>query len=210
MFSGIVECSCPVRVVEPGPGACRLGIDLGPLRELTGERPGSDPPARVRLGASVAVNGCCLTVAELQGDTACFDVVTETLSRTNLGTLAPGHLVNVERSLRFGDPVDGHLVAGHVEASGEVLALDETPGDVRLTIRCGTPCAQLLLPKGSVAVDGVSLTIASLEQDGFTVALVPHTLRMTTLGERRPGDRVNLEPDLMGRWILAAVERMRD
>jgi riboflavin synthase len=215
VFSGIVECTCAVRAVESGPGSRRLVIDLAPLRAASDGRPGGvaqavapDAPL-VRTGASVSVNGCCLTVADLRGDSATFDVVAETISRSNLGSLAAGDRVNVERSLRFGDPVDGHLVSGHIEATGEVLALDETPGDVRLTLRSPAALAALLLPKGSVAVEGVSLTIASLSRDGFGVALVPHTLQRTTLGGCRPGQYVNLEPDLLGRWVLAAVERMR-
>lgn len=222
MFAGIVECACPVQAVEPGQGSIRLAVDLAPLRVAPGSRlpdapapptaPTGGPAARqplVRLGASVALNGCCLTVAECRGDVALFDVVAESLARTNLGSLLPGDHANVERSLRYGEPVDGHFVAGHVETTGEVLALDEHAGDVRLGVRCGPACASLLLPKGSIAIDGVSLTIATLERDRFTVALVPHTLRRTTLGARRAGDRVNLEPDLIGRWILAAVERQR-
>jgi riboflavin synthase alpha subunit len=215
VFSGIVECVCAVREVAPGPGSRRLVVDLAPLRDPpsapSAGAPGGPIPgaALVRPGASVAVSGCCLTVSELDGDRAAFDVTTESLQRTNLGALAAGDGVNVERSLRYGDPVDGHLVSGHVEATGEVTALERAPGDVRMTVRCGPAFAALLLPKGSVAVDGVSLTIASLAEDRFTVALVPHTLERTTLGARRAGQRVNLEPDLLGRWMLAAVERLR-
>lgn len=203
MFSGIVERACEVAAVATGGGALRLTLDLSPLREAAAAGP------LLELGASLAVNGCCLTVAALDGDRAAFDVVAESLARTNLGALAAGSRVNVERSLRYGEPVDGHLVSGHVEATGVVGALDERAGETRLAVRCGEPFARLLLPKGSVAVDGVSLTLAALGRDGFEVALVPHTLQRTTLGERRPGDRVNLEPDLIGRWILAAVERQR-
>lgn len=195
-----------------------LEIDLGPLREgpdgaSTGASTGADEPeakALVRLGDSVAVSGCCLTVAALAGDTARFDVVAETLACTNLAALVAGSLVNVERSLRYGDPLDGHLVQGHVERTGEVLALDEQPGEVRLTVACGADFAARTLPKGSVTVDGVSLTVAELGRERFTVALVPHTLRLTTLGERKPGDAVNLEADMIGQWVLRAVDRQRD
>ena len=141
-------------------------------------------------------------------DLAAFDVVAETLARTNLGALVPGDRVNVERSLRYGEPVDGHLVSGHVEGTGEVVSLERRGGDVRLAIACGSDFAARLLPKGAVAVDGVSLTIAELGADRFTLALVPHTLEWTTLGALRPGSRVNLEPDLVGQWVLRAVGRL--
>ena len=206
MFSGIVERACTVAAVRRDGAARRLVVDLAPLREGAAARADG---ALVELGASVAVAGCCLTVAALDDDRAAFDVVAESLSRTTLGTLEAGSRVNVERSLRYGERVDGHLVAGHVETTGVVIALDERAGDTRLSVRCGADVARLLLPKGSVAVDGVSLTIAALGADDFSVALVPHTLQRTTLGELRAGDRVNLEPDLVGRWVLAAVERLR-
>jgi riboflavin synthase len=207
VFSGIVESTCPVVAATELGVARRLALDLSPLRTQDG---GCSPGPLVALGASVAVNGCCLTVASLQGDRAGFDLVLESLSRTNLGAVVVGARVNVERSLRYGERVDGHLVSGHVESTGLVTALDARAGDTRLRVQCGAEFARLLLPKGSVAVDGVSLTLAALEDEAFEVALIPHTLARTTLGERRPGDRLNLEPDLLGRWVLAAVERLRD
>ena len=185
--------------MQDGPGARRLVLDLSPLR--------ASPrgPAAPRLGDSVAVNGVCLTVAALDGDRSAFDVVPETLGLTNLGRLAAGARVHVERSLRVGDPLDGHFVAGHVERTGRVAGVAAAPGETRLTIECGADFAARTLPKGSVAVDGVSLTVAELGPDRFTVALVPHTLSLTLLGERRPGDLVNLEPDMLGQWVLRAV-----
>jgi riboflavin synthase len=214
VFSGIVERACALVSVVEGPGCRRLTLDLSPLREAASEPSSSALPEvrdaqapLVALGSSVAVDGCCLTVAALAGDRAEFDVVAETLARTTLGRLVQGARVNVERSLRYGERVDGHLVSGHVETTGVVAALDAAPGDTRLRVRCARDFARLLLPKGSVAIDGVSLTLAALREDAFEVALVPHTLQRTTLGERVAGDRVNLEPDLIGRWVLAAVER---
>lgn len=159
----------------------------------------------MRLGDSVAVQGCCLTVAALAGARASFDVVSETLARTNLSGLLPGERAHVERSLRLGDPLDGHFVSGHVERTGRVAQLVVLPGETRLTVECGRDFAARTLAQGSVAVDGVSLTVAELAADRFTVALVPHTLELTTLGERRPGDAVNLEPDLLGQWVLRAL-----
>ncbi len=201
MFTGIIESACTVRHAVTREGRLRLLVDLAPAlaagRALRAPAPGD----------SVAVNGCCLTIDALDGCEASFDVVEESLRRTNLGQLRAGARVNVERSLAFGDPVDGHLVSGHVEATGAVLALEPTPSETRLTVGCTAEFAGRLLPKGSVAVDGVSLTIATLHSGSFEIALVPHTLRRTTLGERRVGDRVNLEPDLIGQWVARAVER---
>jgi riboflavin synthase alpha subunit len=137
-------------------------------------------------------------------------VVPETLACTNLGQLEQGVRVNIERSLRFGEPVDGHLVQGHVERTGAVQAVQDHAGELRMTIACGEDFATRTLSKGSVTVEGVSLTVAELTHDALTVALVPHTLKLTTLGERRPGDLVNLEPDMIGQWVLRAAERPRD
>jgi len=200
VFTGIIEQACRVLAADPGPGSRRVTLDLAPLR-------GSRAPAGplVELGASVAVQGACLTVAALEGDSAGFDVITETLERTTLGGLTAGVRVNVERALRFGDRVDGHLVQGHVERTGEVLAAESQPGQVWLTVRCGADFAARTLPKGSVTIDGVSLTVAELGADQLSVALVPHTLQRTTLGELSPGDRVNLEADLIGQWVLRAA-----
>jgi len=187
--------------VSDRPGARRLLVDLGPLSGSP--RAGQPGP---RAGDSIAINGCCLTVAGLQGPGAAFDVVTETLERTNLGRLRPGDRVHVERSLRLGDPLDGHLVSGHVERTGRVAEVRTLPGETRLTVECGADFAARTLPKGSVAVDGVSLTVAELGADRFTVALVPHTLQVTTLGARAPGDLLNLEPDQVGQWVLRALQ----
>lgn len=202
MFTGLVECQVPVVTLEDRPGARRLVVDLAGLASA----PRGAAPAP-RQGDSVAVNGCCLTIAALEGMRAAFDVVTETLRLTNLGRLRPGDAVNVERSLRLGDPLDGHLVSGHVERIGRVSDVHVLPGETRLTVECGPDFAARTLPKGSVAVDGVSLTVAGLGSDHFTVALVPHTLQVTTLGQRRTGDLVNLEPDQIGQWVLRALER---
>ena len=198
MFSGIIETTCPVTAVHDGPGSRRLALDLG---ALAGPPPG--------LGDSIAVNGVCLTVAGSRGGRFDFDVVTETLERTNLGDLQAGALVNVERALAYGQRVDGHLVQGHVEGTGEVLSVETQAGQTWFTLRCGADFAARCLPKGSVALDGVSLTVAELGADRLAVALVPHTLSRTTLGARRPGDRINLEPDMLGQWVLAHLARSR-
>lgn len=203
MFTGIVEATCPVDAVEDLPGRRRLRIDLSPLR--TASSPGSGS-ALCALGDSLAVAGVCLTVAALEGDVAAFDVITETLGRTTLGALRPGRTVNIERALLFGGRIDGHLVQGHVETTARVRARQVAAGQTTLAVQCGADFARRCLPKGSVTVDGVSLTVAALSGDAFTVALVPHTLARTTLGSLGEGDVVNLEADLIGSWVLRALE----
>lgn len=185
--------------------ATREGGRLALQLDLAGLRDGEAGPL-VSLGDSVAVNGVCLTVAALQGDRARFDVVPETLDCTALGAIRVTDAVNVERAMRYGQRVDGHLVQGHVERTGTVDALVERSGELRLGVRCGTEFALRCLPKGSLAIDGVSLTVAELLEDRFVVALVPHTLERTNLGARQLGDQVNLEPDMLGQWVLRLLQ----
>lgn len=202
MFTGLVEAACPLIDVRPAEGGLRLAIDLSPLRqESQGEQ------QRVVLGESVSVSGVCLTVAAQEGDRVSFDVVPETLSRTTLGTAQVGQRVNVERAMCLGDRLDGHLVQGHVQTTGQLSAREMVPGELRLTVTCGADFVGSCLPKGSVTVDGVSLTLAELGDESFVVALVPHTLERTTLDSLKVGDRVNLEPDMIGQWVLRAMGR---
>jgi len=205
VFTGIVEAACSLAQTREDEGRRRLTMDLGPLRALDAAE-GRNGAVLASLGDSVAINGVCLTVAALDDDQVAFDVIPETLGRTNLGSLEPGARVNVERALRFGDRVDGHLVQGHVEGTGVLAARTEADGELRLRVQCGRTFARTCLPKGSVTVDGVSLTVAELGDEHFVVALVPHTLERTTLGELREGDRVNLEPDMIGQWVLRAAQ----
>jgi len=171
MFTGIVERTG--RVVAPGR---RLVVDTG-WTDLA-------------LGESVAVAGVCLTVARLTPGGTRFDLVPETLKKTNLGDLRRGDRVNLERALRHGDRISGHLVQGHVEGTGRVAQSGPT-------LRVETDLVRHLIPKGSIAVDGVSLTIVDVEENAFTIALIPTTRRITTLGKIKKGARVNLELDLM-------------
>ena len=178
----------------------------GALTRLRIEAPAAVPG--VRLGDSVAINGACLTVTGIEGETLCFDAVQETLDITALGGLAADAKVNVERAMRADGRLDGHIVQGHVDATGTVRVLEREGDDVRLFIACGEEITNVLVPKGSVAIDGVSLTVVSVAEDGFDVALIPHTLAETNLGERKPGDRVNLEADVLGKYVLRYLERL--
>ena len=157
-------------------------------------------------GASIAVNGACLTVVESGPGRVGFDLGPETLARTTLGDLDVGHLVNLERPLRLGALVGGHLVQGHVDGVGIVTDLTRQGETARLRLTCQDDAlATLLIPQGSVAVDGVSLTVAALEGAAFEIMLIPHTLGQTTLGGLRAGNRVNLEMDVIGKYVQRAL-----
>ena len=156
----------------------------------------------VRLGDSIAVNGCCLTVVDHGDGWFAVDAVDETLQRTNLGRLASGDPVNLERPLRLADRLGGHLVQGHVDGVGEVV--DPAP---QLRVRAPEGLLRYLVEKGSIAVDGISLTVVAALDDGFTVAVIPHTTEVTTLGRRRRGDLVNLEVDLMAKYVERLLAR---
>jgi riboflavin synthase len=159
------------------------------------------------VGASVAVNGVCLTVVEVGAGRLRFDVGPETLARTALGDLAVGDPVNLERPMRLGGMVGGHLVQGHVDGVGTVAALTRQAETARLTIEWpGEALAPLLIPQGSVAVDGVSLTVARLNERDFEIMVIPHTLAATTLGSLTPGKRVNLEMDMIGKYVQRILQ----
>jgi riboflavin synthase len=155
----------------------------------------------VVLGDSVAVNGACLTVTSIDAPALSFDVVTETLGKTTLGDLKPGASVNLEGALRVGDRLSGHFVMGHVDGVGTVAARTDEPGQTVFRIRAPKPVEPYLLEKGSISVNGISLTIWDVAGPEFSIAVIPHTLAETTLGVTRGGDRVNLEADVLARWI---------
>jgi riboflavin synthase len=164
--------------------------------------------AAVGIGDSVSVAGVCLTVVEVGEGTLAFDVVPETLSRTALGRLETGDVVNVEPSLRVGDPLGGHVVQGHVDAVGRIrstLSLTSLPESRRVRVDAPDAVLRYCVEKGSIAVDGVSLTVAALHDDGFEVALIPHTLAVTTLGRLEEGDEVNLEVDQLAKFVERLV-----
>src|SRR4051794_12156054 len=189
MFTGIVEELGTVEAVERQSDAVRLTVRATTALE------GTD------LGDSIAVNGCCLTVAERSAVTWTADVMAETLAKTGLGSLAGGDRVNLERAATVGSRLGGHLVQGHVDAVGHVVRRE--PGehwDV-VTVSMPRELAPYHVDKGSITVDGVSLTVVEAHRDGFTVSLIPETLRRTTLGFRAPGDVVNLEVDVIGKYV---------
>ena len=156
--------------------------------------------ARARVGESVAVNGCCLTVTACRDEQFMFDLLEESLGRTNLGDLKPGDPVNLERALRVDGRLGGHFVQGHVDCTAEVLALEEKGPDLRIDLALPRDFARYVAFKGSVAINGVSLTIAALGEDRFSVWIIPHTLENTNLGDLEPGDAVNLEFDILAKY----------
>jgi riboflavin synthase alpha subunit len=197
MFTGIVETLGHVRATESGPrGGRRLDLEVP-----------DEASWRLAAGESVAVSGVCLTVVAVQTGRLAFDLAEETLRVTTLGGLAPGDPVNLERPLRLEDRLGGHLVLGHVDGVGRVSAVRPEGEGVRLDVSVPPRLRPLLIPKGSVAVDGVSLTVALLDGDAFAVALIPHTLAATTLGRRRRGDAVNLEMDVIGKYVRGFVQQ---
>jgi riboflavin synthase len=195
MFTGLVADVGTVERVEPRAGGARLVV-----------RPRALPVDALAAGESIACSGACLTVVERGGGLVAFDAVPETLSRTTLGAWRPGTRVNLERALRLDDRLGGHLVQGHVDAVGEVVGRVSEGQGARLTVSLPASIAPLVAEKGSIAVDGVSLTVARAGRDRFEVALIPETLARTTLGEAAAGTRVNLEADVVARHVA----RLRD
>jgi riboflavin synthase len=198
MFTGIVEELGQVRALDANEGGARIEITAALAIE------------DAIIGASIAVNGCCLTVVELGDGWWAADAVTETLVRTSLGALRVGDPVNLERPLRLADRLGGHLVQGHVDGVGELVDRCPLPdGSTRMQFWLPAHLLRYIVEKGSITIDGISLTVAALHEDGFDVAVIPHTLEVTNLGAKQPGGQVNLEVDVLAKYVerLLAAER---
>jgi riboflavin synthase len=191
MFTGLVETTAPVAALDLSEAGARLTV-------------------RTRLeaavGDSIAVNGCCLTVAARTAGTLAFDLLNETLARTNLGGLQPGTPVNLERALAANARLGGHFVQGHIDGTSEVVAFEAVGADYRLEIRLPPEFAHYVVFKGAIAIDGISVTVAEVRPESFVVWIIPHTRAVTNLATRRAGERVNLEFDLLAKY----VERLLD
>ncbi|MGZ8753285.1 MAG: riboflavin synthase [Acidimicrobiia bacterium] len=199
MFTGIVEELGRVRAIVPQEGGVRIEIDATTVLN------------DAVMGASIAVNGCCLTVVELGADWWAADAIIETLDRTTIGTLAVGDPVNLERPVRLSDRLGGHIVQGHVDGVGIVAERGGLPdGSTRLRVDVPGDLTRYVVEKGSITVDGASLTVAEVDDDGFAVALIPHTLEVTTLGVRHPGDAVNLEVDVLAKYVERLLTGKRE
>lgn len=192
MFTGLVEGLATVSSVEVnGPG---VDLTLEPP-------PGLSDLVSIKIGESIAVNGCCLTVIQIDSGRWVFQAGSETLSKTNLAEFQAGTLVNIERSLRPNDRMGGHFVQGHVDGTGRVDLIDREGEWIKMWFTVPGRLSRQMVPKGSVTVDGISLTLVDVESQRFSVALIPHTLEVTTLGRRRVGDLVNLETDILGKYM---------
>jgi riboflavin synthase len=195
MFTGLVETLGSVGTVVPEGAGRRLMIATHLAGELT-------------VGESIAVNGACLTVVAQDADTCCFQAGPETLARTNLGELGPGDRVNLERALRVGDRLGGHLVQGHIDGLGRIARRLLEGEWETVWFDCPRELADQMVSKGSVAVDGVSLTLVEVLDRSFSVALIPHTLAHTTLGFKGPGRTVNLETDLLAKYVWKCLQTL--
>ena len=194
MFSGIVEALGTVAEIRQEPPGCRLIVREPKIA------------AQTAVADSISVNGCCLTVVEVQRETFAFQAGPETLSRTNLGDLEPDAPVNLERALEVGERLGGHFVSGHIDGVGTLLQRQDHGDWSDFWFGISKEIAVQMAPKGSIAVDGVSLTIVNSEPERFSVALIPYTLAVTTLGSLRVGSKVNLETDLLAKYVQRLVE----
>lgn len=188
MFTGIIQKVGEITALRHRNGAGRLTVRIGAWT----------PP--IALGESIAIEGVCLTVAEISGEAVTFDVLEETFSKTTLGSKKVGVAVNVERAVRAGDFLGGHIVSGHVDGVGTFRAVGRAGADRMVEVACGVEILQGLVPKGSVALSGISLTVVAVRADAFTVHIIPHTWEHTSLKFARIGTTVNLETDLMGKY----------
>jgi riboflavin synthase len=161
----------------------------------------------LKRGDSVCINGTCLTATKLSKGEAEFEMVAETIRRTNLGQVKPGEMVNIERSLRVGDRLEGHFVLGHVDGTGIIEDIQKMSSETIIWIKLDKSLAKSLVPKGSIAVDGVSLTLVGIEGDLVHVSLIPHTLKVTTLGIKHRGDLVNVETDILGKYVMSNLPK---
>jgi riboflavin synthase len=189
MFSGIVEALGTVVELRQEPPGCRLIVREPKIA------------ADTKVADSISVNGCCLTVIDRQDDTFAFQAGPETLARTNLGELKPGSAVNLERALAVGDRLGGHFVSGHIDGQGKLLTREDSGDWSTFWFSVPRELSVQMASKGSIAIDGVSLTIVGCEPDRFSVALIPFTLAVTTLGRLQPGGRVNLETDILAKYV---------
>jgi riboflavin synthase len=192
VFTGIVETTGHINRAEPtADGGTQLVI-------------GTKLASELEIGASLALNGCCLTVTAVNGSEIRFDLLGETLRRTNLGDLKPGDAINLERPMLANGRFDGHVVQGHIDTTARIESIEPSGSDHRVEVALPESFSRYVVFKGSVAVDGISLTVAELHPDRFVIWIIPHTWQVTNLHQRRPGDRVNLEFDLIAKY----VERM--
>ncbi len=196
MFTGLIEAICTVKSVRRSAGGLLLTIDLGKLAD------------EGKIGDSIAINGVCLTITKLDGDLTTFDISSETLTKSNLGRLKPSSPVNVELALKATGRFGGHIVQGHIDGVGTIKAINKQGQFADIKFAAGRELLNQMVVKGSVAVDGISLTIASMEENSFSATIIPETLKKTTLGTAKIGDAVNIEPDIIIKTIKKQLEKI--
>lgn len=194
MFTGIVESIGTISAIQQQGSGCRISIQT------------DWPSADLVVGASVAINGCCLTVIEIKTDEVDFEAGSETLGRTNLGELKPGSKVNLERAMRADGRLDGHIVTGHIDCVGKIIRRTDDEKWSEFWIEVPAEYSRQMASKGSVAVDGVSLTLVEVADTQFSVALIPHTLSVTILGEYQQGTKVNIETDVLAKYVQKQIQ----
>lgn len=197
MFTGIIEELGTVRSLERGSDSCQIFIMAQKVLE------------DVKLGDSIAINGVCLTVTSFDREHFSADMMAETLAKTNLKDLSPGQKINLERAARLGDRMGGHLVQGHIDGVGTMVEQQKVGIAKIIRIKAPPEIMDYLVSKGSVAIDGISLTVIDVLSDSFTVSIIPHTAKMTTLGFKKTGDSVNLEADIIGRYVEKLLNKSR-
>ena len=197
MFTGIITALGSVREIVPiGGGSDMRLVVASPWQDI----------ASIAVGASIACSGCCLTAVELKPDAFTVEVSAETLANTTLGQWRPGTRVNLERSLRMGDELGGHIVSGHVDGMAETLSAEPENGSIRWRFRVPPELARFIARKGSIAIDGVSLTVNNADQDSFGVNIISHTAEVTGFSTLKPGDFVNIEIDMLARYVARLAE----
>ncbi|WP_339734517.1 riboflavin synthase [uncultured Gimesia sp.] len=194
MFTGLVEGRGTVHLLEKNGSAIDLTLEISDL--ITND---------AHIGDSVAINGCCLTVVEINDGYLKFQAGTETLAKTNLGLLTVGDLVNLERPLAANGRLGGHFVQGHVDGVGSIKSIDQDGEWITMWFEVPQELALQMVPKGSVTIDGISLTIVECQQTAFSIALIPHTLEVTTLGQKQVGSVVNIETDILGKYVQKLI-----
>lgn len=195
MFTGIIEETGVIRAVQRGAKSAVLTVEAKKILE------------DVHIGDSIATNGVCLTVTSVRGSCFTADVMNETLRRSSLGDLTPGSRVNLERAMAVNGRFGGHIVSGHIDGTGTVVSVRRDDIAVWYTIRTAPQLMRYIVEKGSIAIDGISLTVAAVETDRFSVSVIPHTAQETTLSEKRPGVTVNLENDVIGKYVEKLMQK---
>ena len=196
MFTGLIETVCTVKSVRQSENTMLLSIDLGELADDG------------RIGDSIAIDGVCLTIARLEGSLATFDLSGETLAKSTLSKLKPSSRVNVERAIKAADRFGGHFVQGHIDGTATIRAIDKHGQFADMKFAAGVELLDAMVAKGSVAVDGISLTIADMDQNSFSVAIIPETLKKTTLSRAKIGDEVNIETDIIVKTVKKQLDKI--